>query len=375
MIVVVMGMVLVGMGLLLSLPGRLIGVMVASLWGAVVLAMLVLPGDHRFVADMGGDWRIWALPVPFVAMALLYRHALGRLRMRARAQTPPAVLAPFSPTELERYARHIVLREVGGTGQRQLKSARVLVVGAGGLGSPALLYLAAAGVGQIGVIDDDRVSNSNLQRQIIHTDGRIGHLKVASAAQAMLALNPFITVIPYPERLDAARAADLFAQYDLILDGSDNFDTRYVVNAAAVAAGKPLISAAITQWEGQIGLYHPAAGGPCYACVFPERPAEGLAPSCAEAGVIAPLPGVVGSMMALEAVKFLTKAGAGLMGEVLLYDGLWGETRKLRAPRRGGCAVCGHVGGAMIGKGGEPTDAATAPHGRSVFHPPNGSRG
>jgi molybdopterin/thiamine biosynthesis adenylyltransferase len=185
------------------------------------------------------------------------------------------------------------------------------------------------------------VSNSNLQRQIIHTDARIGTLKVQSAAEAMRALNPHASVDPIAERLTAARAAELIGQYDLILDGSDNFDTRYLVNAACVAAGKPLVSAAITQWEGQIGLYDPARGGPCYACVFPERPADGLAPACAEAGVIAPLPGVIGAMMALEAVKTLTGAGSPLRGEILLYDGLWAESRKIRVERNVACPVCG----------------------------------
>jgi molybdopterin/thiamine biosynthesis adenylyltransferase len=196
-------------------------------------------------------------------------------------------------------------------------------------------------VGTIGVIDDDEVSNSNLQRQIIHTDARIGQAKVTSAEISVKALNPFISVKTYRQRLTGDTAPDLFRDYDLILDGSDNFDTRYLANRAAVAAEKPLISAAITQWEGQIGLYHPAAGGPCYECVFPERPAEGLAPSCAEAGVIAPLPGVVGSMMALEAVKIITGAGQVIPGEILIYDALWGETRKVRAKRRPDCACCG----------------------------------
>ena len=197
--------------------------------------------------------------------------------------------------ELNRYARHIVLRELGGGGQRKLKEAKVLVIGAGGLGSPALLYLAAAGVGTIGVIDDDSVDGSNLQRQIIHRDQDIDTPKVFSAQAAMQALNPFVTVKPYHRRLTADLAAKLFAEYDLILDGSDNFDTRYLANRAAVATGKPLISGAITQWEGQISLYHPASGAPCFECLFPSRPAEGLAPSCAEAGVIAPLPGIIGS--------------------------------------------------------------------------------
>ncbi|MBK5927895.1 hypothetical protein CCR87_11255 [Rhodobaculum claviforme] len=199
----------------------------------------------------------------------------------------------------------------------------------------------AAGVGTLGVIDDDRVENSNLQRQIIHTDGRIGMPKVFSAQAAVEALNPFITLRPYNRRLSDAIAAELFADYDIILDGSDNFDTRALVNRAAVAAGLPLVSAAIAQWEGQIGVYHPAADGPCLACAFPDRPAPGQVPSCAEAGVVAPLPGILGAMMAVEAIKLITGAGRPLTGRLILHDALEGESRQIRVPRRLDCPVCG----------------------------------
>jgi len=332
------------LALILRLPRALVWTVLAGLFGAGMLVHLVLPDGHVLRGAVGGDWRAWALPVLAGGVVAAYRKLLSLVRARRR-QPAAAPAGPFTATELERYARHIVLREVGGAGQKKLKAARVLVVGAGGLGSPVLLYLAAAGVGTIGVIDDDHVSNSNLQRQIIHRDAAIGRLKVQSAAEAMKALNPFVRVETYPERLEAGRAADLVGRYDLVLDGSDNFDTRYLVNAACVAAGKPLVAAAITQWEGQIGLYHPAAGGPCLACVFPERPAEGLAPACAEAGVIAPLPGVMGAMMALEAIKAITGAGATLRGEILLFDGLWAETRKIRVERRADCHVCGRTPG------------------------------
>ena len=328
------------LALILRLPRRVLWAVFGCLLAGAVLVHLILPEGHALRVAVGGDWRAWALPGVIAALALAYRAVLQKLRARVKASDAVAT-GTFAGAELDRYARHIVLREVGGSGQKRLKAARVLVVGAGGLGSPVLLYLAASGVGHIGVIDDDHVSNSNLQRQVIHTDNSIGTAKVLSAARAMKELNPFISVQTYQERLSATRAAGLVPQYDLVLDGSDNFDTRYLVNAACAAAGKPLISAAITQWEGQIGLYDPAKGGPCYACVFPERPADGLAPACAEAGVIAPLPGVMGAMMALEAVKYLTGAGAVLRGEMLLYDGLWGETRKIRVDRRVGCPVCG----------------------------------
>jgi molybdopterin/thiamine biosynthesis adenylyltransferase len=230
---------------------------------------------------------------------------------------------------------------MGGLGQKKLKDAKVLVVGAGGLGSPVLLYLAAAGVGTIGVVDDDVVGNSNLQRQVIHPDQMIGEPKVFSAAEAMAAQNPFVTVRPYQRRLTEDDAADLIADYDLVLDGTDNFDTRYLVNRTCVALGKPLISGALSQWEGQLSVFDPAQGAPCYQCIFPQAPAPELAPSCSEAGVVGPLPGVVGTMMAVEAIKVITGAGAVLRGEMMIYDALWGETRKIALKPRVDCPTCG----------------------------------
>lgn len=341
---------LVALGVLLRLPLRLVGGMLAMLWVAAVAVHLILPGGHPLRLAAGGSARGWLAFGILAALALAYRAGIGRLRNRAATAAepvPPAMPGAFSPAELDRYARHIVLRELGGPGQKRLKAVKVLVVGAGGLGSPALLYLAAAGVGRIGVIDDDTVSNSNLQRQVIHADARIGMPKVFSAEIAMKALNPFVEVRPYNRRLTAAEAPALFADYDLILDGSDNFDTRYLVNAAAVAAGRPLIAGAIAQWEGQLGLYDPAHGAPCYACVFPEAPAPGLAPSCAEAGVVGALPGVVGAMMAMEAIKEIAGAGQSLRGRMILYDALWGENRQIAVKRRPDCPVCGAVRGGI----------------------------
>lgn len=270
-----------------------------------------------------------------------YALGLNALKDRAHPPTSNRLERNTSTTELERNARHIVLREIGGPGQKRLKNARVLVIGAGGLGAPALQYLAAAGVGTIGVIDDDEVENSNLMRQVIHTDARIGMPKVFSAQSAMTAQNPFVTVKPYHRRLDADIAADLFADYDLVLDGTDDADTRYLVNKTAVAAKIPLISAAITQWEGQISVFDPSRGAPCYACVFPEKAADGLAPSCAEGGVLGPLPGVMGAMMAVEAVKHIAGAGETLMGRMMIYDALYGDSRSIKITRISDCAVCG----------------------------------
>lgn len=247
----------------------------------------------------------------------------------------------FSDAELDRYQRQIMLREIGGPGQRALRGAQVTVIGAGGLGAPALLYLAATGIGRLRIIDDDQVDLSNLHRQVIHDSAGIGTAKTTSAATRIKALNPHVTCETCPERLTKANAAALLDGSDLVLDGCDNFATRALVNRICVGAKIPLIWGAISQWEGQLALFDPARGGPCLACIFPQAPAEGLAPSCAEAGVAGPLPGVIGTMMALEAVKQITGAGASLRGAMLIYDGLWGETRRISLTARAGCPVCG----------------------------------
>ena len=341
-----------GLGWVVKTPVRARLLMIGLLYVAVVLAQLVLPESAEIRQATGGDARPWLVLGGVAGLGYGYTRLVARLRRRTEDVTAaalPAQPTAFREAELNRYARHIVLREIGGTGQKKLKAAKVLVIGAGGLGSPALLYMAAAGVGTIGVIDDDLVDGSNLQRQIIHRDETIDMPKVFSAQSSMMALNPFISVRPYHRRLTQDVASALFAEYDLILDGTDNFDTRYLVNNAAVAAGKPLISAAITQWEGQISLYDPASDSPCFECLFPNRPAPGLAPSCAEAGVIAPLPGVLGAMMALEAIKEITGAGTGLRGRLLIHDALYAETRSVRITRRADCNCCKTATSASIG--------------------------
>lgn len=313
----------------------------AVLWGLAGVALAALPAGQALPRILGDDFRVWAALSVLAALGLGYAWLLTRLKARAVTDQPKTATAgTFAPAELDRYARHILLREIGGPGQKALKNARVLVIGAGGLGSPALLYLAAAGVGCIGIMDADVVDASNLQRQIIHKDKGIGLAKVQSAREAILALNPYVTVRPYQRRFDADTASVL-QDYDLVLDGSDNFDTRYLVNKMAAQAGIPLISAAITQWEGQISLYDPAHGTPCYECIFPNRPAPGLVPTCAEAGVAAPLPGVIGAMMAMEAVKHITQAGLTLRGRLLIHDALYAETRVIEITQRSDCPVCG----------------------------------
>lgn len=347
-VVFAMAAALWGLGAIMKIPrsGRLY--MIGLLYIGVLFLQIALPVAHPLRQATGGSAALWVLIGVFAGIAVLYGRVVKGLRVRAEEKQGTEPKAPvrgerFSEAELERYARHIVLREIGGPGQKALRDAKVLVIGAGGLGAPALQYLAAAGVGTIGVIDDDVVENANLQRQVIHRDQDIDMPKVFSAQAAMVAQNPYVEVRPYHRRLTEEVAADLVSDYDLVLDGTDNFETRYLANRVAVAQGKPLVSGALSQWEGQISVFDPASGAPCYQCLFPEAPAAGLAPSCAEAGVIGPLPGVIGAMMAVEAIKLITGAGQPLREEMLIYDALWGETRKIAVKKRPDCPICGHV--------------------------------
>jgi adenylyltransferase/sulfurtransferase len=253
----------------------------------------------------------------------------------------------FTENQVRRYARHILLKEVGGEGQARLMRAKVLVVGAGGLGSPLLLYLAAAGVGQLGVIDPDAVDLSNLQRQIVHTTARIGEPKVDSARQMLAAINPEVTVVTHGERIGAANAFSVIANYDLVADGSDNFETRFLLNDACYLAGKTLVSGAILRFDGQVATFKAHARradgshGPCYRCIFREPPPPGEIPSCAEAGVLGALCGVIGSLQATEVLKEILGIGEGLSGWLMLCDGLSAEVRKIRVPADPGCPLCG----------------------------------
>ncbi|MGD9293437.1 MAG: HesA/MoeB/ThiF family protein [Roseobacter sp.] len=337
--------VLWGIGSLMGAPRSARLSMIGLLYVGVLMIHVILPDGHPLRLATGESPALWLLIGGFVAIVVAYRQVLGRLRNRVQAAEQASTAADraplFSDTELNRYARHMVLREIGGPGQKRLKEARVLVIGAGGLGAPALQYLAAAGVGTIGVIDDDVVENTNLQRQVIHRDASIGMPKVFSAQNEMTAQNPYVTVRPYHRRLTSDIAPELFEDYDLVLDGTDNFETRYLVNAAAVAAGIPLVSGALSQWEGQLSVFDPAHGAPCYQCVFDSAPAPGLAASCAEAGVLGPLPGVIGAMMAVEAIKIITGAGTVLRGQLVIYDALYGESRSLTIQRRADCPTCG----------------------------------
>ncbi len=242
----------------------------------------------------------------------------------------------FSDAETERYARHLVLREIGGQGQQRLKAARVLIVGAGGLGSPAALYLAAAGVGTLGLVDPDEASLSNLQRQVLFATADVGRPKVHAAADRLHALNPHVEIEPLAEAVTSQNARAIISRYDIVLDGTDDFATRFCANAACVAEHKPLVSGALGRWTGQIGVF---TGQPCYRCLVPEIPPD--AETCAAVGVVGALAGVIGSMMALEAIKLITGAGEPLTGRMLIYDALAAETRTVKVGADPACPVCG----------------------------------
>lgn len=255
------------------------------------------------------------------------------------APSAPAVLPPLiepadvlTPAEVERYSRHLIIPEIGAVGQRRLKNAKVLVIGAGGLGSPALLYLAAAGVGTLGIVDDDTVDLSNLQRQVIHGVQDVGTPKIESARKAIAELNPLVKVVLHNERLDSSNALELFAGYDLILDGADNFATRYLVNDAAAILGKPYVWGSIFRFDGQVSVFW-AEHGPTYRDLYPEAPPAGSVPSCGEGGVFGMLCAAVGSLMVTEAVKLITGVGRSLLGRVALFDALGGSWREIKVSK------------------------------------------
>ena len=247
----------------------------------------------------------------------------------------------FSEDEIQRYARHILLRELGGTGQAKLKAARVLVVGAGGLGSPLALYLAAAGIGTIGLVDEDVVELSNLQRQVAHGTADIGRPKVDSAAESLRRINPLVEILLHRERLGVRNVAEILTNYEIICDGTDNFATRFLVADACVAARKTLISAAVLRFEGQLATFKPHVSGPCYRCLYPEPPPEGLVPSCSEAGVLGAVTGVMGTLQATEVIKEITGIGKSLAGYLLVWNALDAEFRKVKLNKDPQCAVCG----------------------------------
>ncbi len=242
--------------------------------------------------------------------------------------------------EVRRYSRHLIIPDVGMAGQQRLKNAKVLVIGAGGLGSPALLYLAAAGVGTLGIVDFDEVDESNLQRQVIHGQSDIGKPKAQSAKESIAQTNPLVQVVVHAERLDNSNVMGIFAGYDLIVDGTDNFATRYLVNDACVLLGKPYVWGSIFRFDGQASVFW-AEHGPCYRCLYPEPPPPGMVPSCAEGGVLGVLCASVGSIQVTEAIKLLTGIGEPLIGRLVIYDALEMEQRKLAVRKDPACAICG----------------------------------
>jgi sulfur-carrier protein adenylyltransferase/sulfurtransferase len=286
---------------------------VRSLFGAEALTEL----GYRDVVSMAGGFSGWK------AAGLPWR-------------TPQAL----TPDQRRRYSRHLLIPEVGEEGQRKLLDAKVLLVGAGGLGSPAALYLAAAGVGTLGIVDDDIVDDSNLQRQVVHTTDRVGIGKAESARIAIESLNPDVNVVKHETRLDKSNVLDIFSQYDIILDGTDNFATRYLINDATVLLNKPNVHGSIFRFEGQATTFIPYEG-PCYRCLFPTPPPPELAPSCAEAGVLGLLPGTVGMIQATETAKLILGIGEPLVGRLLTYDALEMEFRELRLSRDPECPMCG----------------------------------
>jgi sulfur-carrier protein adenylyltransferase/sulfurtransferase len=253
----------------------------------------------------------------------------------------PDALPSLSPAELARYSRHILLGEIGVEGQRKLAAARVLIIGAGGLGSPAALYLAAAGVGTLGIADFDHVAVHNLQRQLLHDDASVGESKVASAARRLRATNPHIRINEHPDGVTVQNASGLFAGYDVVVDGTDNFSARYLNNDAAFFARKPLVYGSVFKFEGQVAVFDPARGGPCYRCLFPEAPPSGSVPGCGEAGVLGALCGVVGSWQALEAIKLIVGIGEPLIGRLVTYNALAQQFSTIALARDPHCPLCG----------------------------------
>ncbi len=286
---------------------------VRSLFGAEALTQL----GYQDVVSMAGGFSGWKA-----------------------AGLPWRVPQALTPDQRRRYSRHLLIPEVGEEGQRKLLDAKVLLVGAGGLGSPAALYLAAAGVGTMGVVDDDIVDDSNLQRQVIHTTDRVGIPKAESARLAIEAINPDVNVVKHETRLDKSNVLDIFSQYDVILDGTDNFATRYLINDATVLLNTPNVHGSIFRFEGQATTFIPYEG-PCYRCLFPTPPPPELAPSCAEAGVLGLLPGTVGMIQATETAKLILGIGEPLVGRLLTYDALGMEFRELRLSRDPECPMCG----------------------------------
>jgi adenylyltransferase/sulfurtransferase len=261
--------------------------------------------------------------------------------IRWRHRRPHRLQMDLNNDEIRRYARHLILPEVGMAGQKKIRSARVLCIGAGGLGSPVAMYLTAAGVGTLGLVDFDMVDISNLQRQLLHGTPDLGRPKVVSATETIHRLNPHVQVVQHAEKLTSANALDVLRSYDVVVDGTDNFPTRYLVNDACVLLGKPNVYGSIFRFEGQASVLAPVLGGPCYRCLFPEPPPPGAVPSCAEGGVLGVLPGIIGCIQATEALKLILQTGTTLLGRLLLFNALEMKFREVKLRRDPQCPLCG----------------------------------
>jgi len=272
--------------------------------------------------------------IPSIAGGSAVASPPGRATPAAAGELPA-----LSPEEIRQYSRHLIMPEVGIEGQRKLKAAKVLLIGAGGLGSPLGLYLAAAGVGTLGLVEFDVVDESNLHRQVLFSRADVGRPKLAAAVERLRGINPFITLVPHEARLEASNAMELFAPYDVVVDGTDNFQTRYLVNDACVLSGKPNVYGSIFRFEGQVSIFW-GARGPCYRCLFPEPPPPGLVPSCAEGGVLGVLPGIIGALQANEAIKLIIGAGEPMIGRLLLFDALKMKFRELKLRKDPACPIC-----------------------------------
>ena len=316
-------------------------VFLSLVFSIIFLIHLTVSVDHVLVKSTGGSLRNLIVSFILLLVIISYVFLLKKAKNIGKVKfEKDSTKNLFNPEELNRYARHIVLKEIGGLGQKKLKNAKILVIGAGGLGSPVLQYLGAVGIGTIGVVDSDLVDNSNLQRQIIYTDKMIGDSKVFAASQAIRAQNPYTKVLAYNYLFNEQNADNLISNFDLIIDGTDNAQTRYLVNKTCVKLKKPLISGAISQWEGQVMVYTSTLASPCYQCVFPNIPNTELAASCSETGVVGALPGVIGSIMAVEAIKLISGAGELLDGRLMIYDALHAETRIIKLNQDINCPVC-----------------------------------
>ena len=343
MLKILVSMVLfVGIATYFKVSKKLILIILGLSYGFIIFLVLVLPNGNFIKNNIGNSMKEWLILLTIILLVGFYSLFLKRVKKKNFENNENTLCDDeMSKIEIERYARHIILKEIGGQGQQKLRNSKVLVIGAGGLGNPVSMYLAGAGVGTIGIIDNDEVSISNLQRQILYRDNDIGRAKVFASKRNLLEINPHIIVKPYNRVLDINNAQNLILEYDLIVDGTDNIETRHLINLACVKEKKPLISGAISQWEGQISLFDPNNNSPCYSCVFPKIENDSKVQSCSEVGVLGSLPGVIGSIMAVEAVKELTGIGKSLRGYLLLYDALNCEIRKIKADKDVKCKICG----------------------------------